>query len=72
MSGRFEYLLKNSILAMTIFSTIYKHKKTEESYVIYSENDIIKVIEEYKYNDEGHFIGIVDNGIFLPNNINTK
>lgn len=69
MSNRFEYLLKNSILAMTIFSTIYKHKKTGNSYVIYSENNNVKTIEEEKYNNEGKFVGIVDNGIFLPNDI---
>lgn len=69
MSNRFEYLLKNSILAMTIYSTIYKHKKTENSYAIYTEDNKIKTIEEDKYNNEGKFIGIVDNGIFLPNDI---
>ena len=53
---------------MTVFSTIYKHKKTEESYVIYSEDNEIKTIEENKYNNQGKLIGVVDNGIFLPNN----
>ena len=69
MSNRFEYLLKNSILAMTIYSTIYKHKKTENSYAIYIEDEKIKTIEEDNYKNEGKLIGIVDNGIFLPNDI---
>ena len=69
MSNRFEYLLKNSILAMTIYSTIYKHKKTENSYAIYFEDNKIKTIEEDNYKNEGKLIGIVDNGIFLPNDI---
>lgn len=69
MTNMFSYLIEKSDLAKLVFSYTYKNKKTGESYIIYRDGENYNATEENKYDNKENFVGVIDNGIFLPNNI---